>query len=168
MQFAEILPWAAIVVSLLGVYRQWRRDKSSLLKEQAEARKIESDMGAMLDERANRWLEKQGSRIEKQDAMIDKQCALITVQEKRIEAQEYSLIAQKRRLDIQETRITELELRDVERANTARKLQQYIEYLLAGIRVLIKQVMNGRGEMPKFDPVGFDDFILTREVKNER
>lgn len=55
-------------------------------------------------------------------------------------------------------RIAELEKCEFQHQKLERELNQYIEYLLEGIRVLIRQVTN-HDEMPKFDPVSMADFL---------
>ena len=56
-------------------------------------------------------------------------------------------------------RLEELEKCESQHKKLERELQRYIEYLLEGIRVLIRQVTN-HDEMPKFDPVSLSDFLL--------
>lgn len=58
-------------------------------------------------------------------------------------------------------RIAELEACETMHKKLERELQQYIEYLVDGIRVLIRQILK-HNEMPEFDPVSIKDFLLGR------
>ena len=59
------------------------------------------------------------------------------------------------------TRIEELERNAKQCAQHEQELANYVEYLLAGIRVLIQQGLD-RDELPQFDPVSLADFLTGR------
>ena len=75
------------------------------------------------------------------------------------QAQEW-IKAQEQRIDTMEARLAELE-------KSESLWRGYSEYLLAGVRVLIRQICN-LSITPEFDPVGFDDWALSRDDAPQR
>lgn len=55
-------------------------------------------------------------------------------------------------------RLAEVEKCETEHKKMERDLRKYIEYLIDGIQVLIKQALR-HNEMPEFDPVSLADFL---------
>ena len=69
-----------------------------------------------------------------------------------------ALMEQDMHIDVIRKRISELETCEAMHKKLERELQQYIEYLVDGIRVLIRQILK-HNEMPEFDPVSIADFL---------
>ena len=148
MNLNEIVTVIASVIALVSValkiVSDARKDRAENDAHEEEVAELRISLTQQVVGQASDWLKAQGLRIAELRAENEKlQC---------------ENVALKKEMAAFVVRLDELESRDVERAERVRELKEYSEYLLAGIRVLIRQVSR-YCELPEFDPVGFTDFI---------